>query len=260
MRFYTLHSLEVMIVPLIMTGAAMVAATSDGIGRMLDIGSQLNRNESTIDTLLGNRAACVSDDDKLFSAIRSATSTVRKVITLCGDTIIYMDETAHLSNLIIDFKCASSGCTLDGSGLTRILSGQNSVVSLNGIQLQNGYADTGDGGALDFKGSTIKLINSYFVYNTVSAGNGGVIALTASTLTLENAIFEWNTASSSGGAMYLVGSTLTATTGFSSFYENSAFDSAAMNLMSSTSTMKNVYFGSNNAEDVSLTMFTKFWK
>jgi hypothetical protein len=258
MKFCIFHSLEVMIVPLIMTGAAMVTASSDGIGRMLDIGSQLHRNESTIDTLLGIRAACVSDEDTLFSAIRSATSTVRKVITLCGNTIIYIDETADLSNKIIDFKCASNGCILDGLGLTRIFSGKNSVISFNLIEFQNGYEDIGDGGALYFEDSTIKVISSYFAYNYVSPGNGGAIALVDSTLTLESSSFYFNTASYSGGAMYLIGSILTATTGFSSFYGNSAFDSAAINFISSTSTMKNVYFGSNSADDVSVKMFIQF--
>jgi hypothetical protein len=246
MKFLRSHTLKILMI----AGAAMGAASFDEKDRILDTRSLPSQNTSVVDELLGrsNRDDCVSTADTLLSMIRSAKPTIRKTITLCGNNKFYFYETADLSNKNIDLRCDSRKCVLDGSKLRRIFRGTKSVLSLKGIQVQNGFeggGDGGHGGAFSFDNSTIKLINSNFVDNT--ATTGGAIFLKNSTLTLENVDFVSNTAVLTGAALYMTGSTLTATTGLSSFSENSSTHSAAIYLLSSRAKLKNVYFGENIA-------------
>jgi hypothetical protein len=255
-RNYKLLNRWVMIF-LMTIAVAVTASVIDEQDRLLPIE---NRRVSIIDELAGrsdlvSRLSCVSTTDALLSAIRSAKPSIRKVITLCKNSIIYFYEVESISNKNIDLRCESTGCRLDGMGLVSFFTGQNSVLSITGLQIQNGNSNDGEGGAFRFEDSTIKLTKAYFLNNTAPSASGGAVFLIDSTLTFEDYVyFDDNFAFYFGGALYLSGTTLIANKGFSAFQRNSAYLAAAIYFDSASAIMSDVLIEDNIAETVSRTI------
>jgi predicted outer membrane repeat protein len=256
-RTFKADKLSVVIL-LVLLSLAVTMVTSDEQNPLNETRYIRNRNSSTVkeaidgDTL-SSRLACVSTPDAFSAAIQSARPSTRKIITLCGNTIITLYKTENLSNKNIELRCYSGGCILDGFESSRMFVGKNVVFTMNGVQIQNGIADVGDGGAVSFENSTIKLVNSYFLNNTSTFGSGGAVFVKDSSLVLESTNFVDNIAYIAGGAIFMMRSTLTASIG--SFQENSAYYAAAMYLMKSRATLKDVDFARNTAENVSTKQF-----
>ena len=149
-----------------------------------------------------------------------------------ADTINFsVSGTITLSLTLLDI--AGNGLTIDGTGQTVTVDGNNSVgvfrvgsgrsLTLNNLTIANGRSGAGGGiinsGTLDItncaffgnsatdkgggiytSGATVTITNSTFSGN--SANWGGGIFNTSGTVTITNSTFSGNSATSSGGGIY----------------------------------------------------------
>lgn len=107
----------------------------------------------------------------------------------------------------------SAGTTLDGSGQTMIINGNNAVrvmyagntLTVNHLTIANGNATGGVTGGGIYHGSngTLTILDSTFIENYVGQGAaGGAIYNAAGMLTITNSQFISNTATAKGGGIY----------------------------------------------------------
>ena len=184
-----------------------------------------------------------------------------------------MSGTGTLSisqSVTLDAAQSPGEIVFTGNKDTELMSiAQGVSVTLNGLNLQSGYAS--NGGAIDNKGtltvensslsgnstkyglgggidneSTVTVENSTFSDNSSEYGPGGAIGSTG-TSTVTNSTFSGNTSGDAGGAVYSyqAGISVTATT----FWDNSAMDQGgAIDVDSGSLTAAASTFSSNSAE------------
>ncbi|MBS1370676.1 MAG: DUF4347 domain-containing protein [Lentisphaeria bacterium] len=200
------------------TGADVAASTdTTGIGGDWDLEYNHGRIETAslsvdgYEYRLNNFTVTVAGDSGKGS-LRDAVSSAQS-----GDEITFSAKVTNvslLSEITIDKSLTISGngpdkTILDGGGRTRIFSiyGNDHVVNLNNLTLQNGYADRG--GAIYNDHARVNISNVVFHDNTAT-GDGGAIYSTRTNLALVpggildlgNTVFYSNHAGGSGGAVF----------------------------------------------------------
>jgi hypothetical protein len=167
-----------------------------------------------------NNDAITNTDCVAGSGTDTITFSVSGMITLDSELPVIMD---------------ADGLTIDGTGQTVTISGNNAVrvfyagntLTLNHLTIANGYSTGGvvGGGIYHCCNGTLTIMDSTFSGNRVDwAGAGGGIYNTGGPLTIMNSIFSGNNATDSGGGIYNYYSTLTITN--STFSGNSATSGA----------------------------------
>ena len=103
--------------------------------------------------------------------------------------------------LTIDAGKLPSGLTLDGGGVTRILSKSGTqLVTLSGLSLKNGAAGAGTGGGIQTTG---ELSLTDCTISNCSAASGGAIYSRVGTLTLTRCTLTSNSATGQAGAVWI---------------------------------------------------------
>jgi CSLREA domain-containing protein len=136
---------------------------------------------------------------------------------------------------------AGDALTIDGTGQTVTISGNNSVrvmqvdadasLTLNNLTIANGIATGNSGGGINNVG-TLTITNSTFSGNNANGGNGGGINNNG-TLTITNSTFSGNSANSGIGAgVYASGGTVTITN--STFSGNSTPNGSGAGISNNT--------------------------
>jgi Fe-S cluster assembly iron-binding protein IscA len=177
---------------------------------IVDLGAYEYQTEfsSTIVTTLDD---VVDNQDNLISLREAATlyalkgETVTFAAGLAGGTITLAGSEIEIAKGITIDASANGGITVDGDGLSRVFyisSGTNGTVSLVGLTVTGGNADSGAG--IDNNG-TLTLTDCTVAGNTSSYGGGGIT--NNDTLTLTNCTVVGNTASSGGGVYNSSGTT-----------------------------------------------------
>jgi predicted outer membrane repeat protein len=142
---------------------------------------------------------------------------------LAGELAIFTNANANQTGLNLTIQNTSGGnVAIDGNHLTRVLDinpnnvvpGNNALlgtVTINGVTIENGLAQPGDGadgsgGGIRDQGAVSLILNSDVVTNNSATADGGGIAMenaasTRWTLTLNNTVVSNNHAGDAGGGV-----------------------------------------------------------
>ena len=159
--------------------------------------------EITVSAVVGDGTAASCTEAAFDIALATVQSGGGGTISFhCGGQhiIIFSSSRAVSSQVAID---GGGQITLSGGNATRLFTVSTGArLELRNITLSNGYAATGDGGAIRSNGA-LHLVNATFRDNrtTEEGGSGGAIVSTGP-VTAINSRFENNRAAN-GGAVYL---------------------------------------------------------
>lgn len=142
----------------------------------------------------------------------NGANTLRGVVgsATTGDVIVFdvngkislSSEIGVYTNLTIQ---GQGKVILDGGGVTNLFNESGgTTLTLQGLTLQNGYSNSGGGGAVSVQDAgNLTVIDCYF-HNNLADGNGGAIAFSGNgDLTVLNSTFANNASSfGSGGAIF----------------------------------------------------------
>ncbi len=203
--------------------------------------------------LLASRAA---------TPAHAATTT----ITSCTEAALDTAITNAASGDTLTFGCSgdilltttltiSKNLTLDGSGETVTLDGQNQVevlsvnsgvtFTLKALTIAHGSAF--DGGGLFNDHGTVSISDSTVANNSAGGGGAGALDNKGGTVTITNSTFSGNSTPATGGAIYNTG-TLSITN--STFANNSSTQSSAGAIFNDdTLSISNSTFANNSAAD-----------
>ncbi len=144
----------------------------------------------------------------------------------------------------------AAGLTIDGTGQTVTISGENAVrvlvvnagalLTLNHLTIANGNPTIYGGGGGIYNSGTLHITNSTFSRNRATAGGiyGGGIYNNGGTATITNSTFSRNSATGGlGGGIFTSSGTLTITN--STFSGNSATTGGGVNNNAATVTLRN---------------------
>jgi predicted outer membrane repeat protein len=186
-----------------------------------------------------HRVVTVCDEVHLLAALADSGS----VTFSCSGTITLAAEIPIAANT-----------TIDGSGQTVTISGNNSVrvfrvssggtLNLNWLTVADGSADTG-GGISNGSGGALTVSNSTFSGNSASTYGGGIYNGGSGTVTVSNSTFSGNSAHSDGGGICNYDGTLIVSN--STFSGNSANDHGGGIRSAGTLSVSNSTFAGNNA-------------
>lgn len=152
----------------------------------------------------GTPASCTETD--FDTAVSTVQASGGGTITFnCGGphTIVFSSVRTITSQVVVK---GGDVITLSGGDTTRLFSvAFGARLELRNITLSNGYAASGDGGAVFNDQGVLHLEHARFLNNSTSAegGSGGAIASTRGPVTAINSLFENNSAAN-GGAVYLL--------------------------------------------------------
>jgi hypothetical protein len=141
----------------------------------------------------------------LREAIRDAQpgALIDFAAALSGQTVL-LTQGSQLSigkALAIDAGKLPAGLSLDGGGVTRILSKSGTqLVSLSGLWLKNGNAGSGMGGGIQTTG---ELSLTDCTVSNCGAASGGAIHSSRGSLTLTRCTLTSNSAAGQGGAVWI---------------------------------------------------------
>jgi hypothetical protein len=164
--------------------------------------------------------------------------------------------TITLASTLPNITAAGGALTIDGTGQTVTISGNNTVqvayvdsgaaLTLNNLTIANGSNSGFDGGGIYNNGGTLTITNSTFSGNSANNGGGGIYN-NGGTLTITNSTFSGNSANS-GGGIANGGSVVVSITN-STFSGNSATGLGGGGIYKSagTLTITNSTFSGNNA-------------
>lgn len=136
--------------------------------------------------------------------VRQGTYLLTRTIDVNKDLSLYggfIGSERYLSER--DFS--TNTVSVDGQGAIRCfsLSGAATIVTIDGICIQNGNGMSGHGGGINNTlQATLGVFNCTFRNNTASQGGGINNYHSASQLTIVNCLFENNSASTYGGGVY----------------------------------------------------------
>ena len=179
----------------------------------------INENDIvSVDDIQNNEIMMLSEDDAIGASnsddvLGGTRAQLANLIsnTPSGSTLYLEDDYTYTgsysssisiskNNFVID----GQGHTIDANGLSRIftVNGGYSNITFKNIVFKNGYSSA-NGGAIDFEGTNLNIINCTFESN-IAGGSGGSIFVQyreGSVTNIYNSSFSQNTAKS-GGALY----------------------------------------------------------
>jgi hypothetical protein len=179
------------------------------------------------DAVVGSGTPTHCTETDFVTALDTVQASGGGTITFnCGGAhaVILGSSRTISSQVVID---GASVITLSGGNTTRLFHvGFEARLELRNITISNGYAASGNGGAIVNDQGSLHLQNVRFLNNHTSpeGGSGGAIASSRGPVTAFNSHFENNSAAS-GGAVYLIFGGANGTFTNTTFKDNSALGS-----------------------------------
>jgi hypothetical protein len=207
--------------------------------------------------------ACVCTASELAEAVArvSTTDSVHgssTIIALCRSSRIQLSQPINVSFKSIALRCGGRSfwnaliqraCIIDGNKTTRLLNGQDAVLSLHGIVLVNGQLSPNeDGGALAMTNSIVTLDSCHLSNHSAPNGAGGAMYLDGGSLNASRTVWINNTAVD-GGAL-AVRNNARVTIAYNRFLKNQARAGGAGIFNSGTVWVESTMFLSNTATSV----------
>ncbi len=220
-------------------------------GERYDIGSYETTAQSGPRFVVNSIA---DTDDTACETAPAGNCTLREAINSANaaagaDTIAFSVSGTIALGSTLPAITDAAGLTIDGTGQTVIISGENAVrvaivnagasLNVNRLTIANGNPGSSGGGLYFYGPGTLTITNSAFTGNSSSGGGiGGGLEINGGTAGITNSTFSGNNASGSlGGGIAISAGTLTITN--SSFSGNSAFQGGGINNLGGTVTLRN---------------------
>ena len=168
-----------------------------------------------------------------------------------GDTLLVKGTCTggFLASHTVTLQGATPGASLNGGGVTAVLSVRGATVTVRNLTLTGGSSDVG--AAMDIRdGSTVNVVSSDLRGNTARVAGGGVY-IENSTLRVVDSVVEQNTATYKGAGIASFFATVTVSDsrllGNTTLNTDGDGNGAALELYSSTGTLTNTHVTGNNA-------------
>ena len=179
----------------------------------------------------------------VYTSTDSQVVYINKAITLTGGYSIPDWANAYTLALptVIDAENVAGrrGVYIDGTGVPRI--------TLAGLSIQRGKANTSNGGGLYIENGTVILTDNVFQENDAPNQNGGAVAILSGMVTLDKNLMIANTADQGGGAIYIENSAGTVTVRRNTFIRNTALEGGGLYVNDGTADITSNNFQSNTA-------------
>ena len=185
-------------------GAVDVCASQSGSTNWLPSLPVTNTYTITDDTPVHYVALNGQTSYSPYSTWETAATNFNDVLVIAdgGDLIIVSNGTYYLSsqldietNLTIKSLNGAEVTIIDGKNSFRCFNLYNYYTKIEGLKIQNGYSENGDGGAVLCDGNNPEILNCIIIGNAILNGYGGGIARG----TVNNCLVYSNAAKNAGG-------------------------------------------------------------
>ncbi|HLJ95402.1 MAG TPA: choice-of-anchor Q domain-containing protein [Gemmataceae bacterium] len=205
----------------------------------------INTNDSGTGSLRAAISAANSGDTINFDPVSFATP---RTITLTSGQLTLLTS--------MSITGSAAGVTVSGNQASRVFqigdNGSNGpTVTLTGLTITQGQANSAGGGILELAGSTL-ILDGCTVSNNLSPSDGGGLFVYSSTATLTNCTFTGNSSETFGGAIKNYGGQMTATncTIAGNSVANSAGGGSGVENNGTTDLYNNIVANNGGADDL----------
>lgn len=222
---------------------------------------QAGPNFTVTSTAGHSNGGCTADDCTLREALNASNANPdANVINFAAGVVGSIPPPTSagfsITNPVTVNGPGARSILINGGGVNRLFAISNSNVSISGLTIAYGFADTGGGGGgFNVSGGSLTLTDCFVLAHTASGTNGGALYVASgATLTLNRSTLDFNSSTGLGGAIYSQGIVLATNC---TFFNNSAFNGGAIfsefNSGNSRLTLKNCTITLCSASDTAST-------